>query len=53
MPNVRPEFHLAQVNIGILQAPLTSPEIADFVALLDPDQRPRRREPGLRLAAPG
>lgn len=36
MPNVRPEFHLAQVNIGILRAPLTSPEIADFVALLDP-----------------
>ena len=36
MPNVQPEFHLAQVNIGILRAPLTSPEIADFVALLDP-----------------
>ena len=36
MSIARPEFHLAQVNIGILRAPLESPEIADFVALLDP-----------------
>ncbi len=28
--------HLAQVNIGVLRAPLESPEIADFVAGLDP-----------------
>lgn len=28
--------HLAQVNIGVLRAPLDSPEIADFVAGLDP-----------------
>jgi hypothetical protein len=34
MPIDRPTFHLAQVNIGFLRAPLTSPELADFVALL-------------------
>jgi hypothetical protein len=36
MPFDRPTFHLAQVNIGLLRAPLTSPEIADFVGLLEP-----------------
>ncbi len=36
MPIDRPTFHLAQVNIGLLRAPLTSPEMADFVALLEP-----------------
>jgi hypothetical protein len=35
-PGAPAEFHLAQVNIGILLAPLTSPEIADFVAALEP-----------------
>ena len=29
-------FHLAQVNIARLVAPLESPELADFVAALDP-----------------
>jgi hypothetical protein len=28
--------HLAQLNVARLQAPLDSPELADFVALLDP-----------------
>jgi hypothetical protein len=36
MPIDQPTFHLAQVNIGVLRAPITSPEIADFVAQLDP-----------------
>ncbi|HSL32346.1 MAG TPA: DUF3291 domain-containing protein [Candidatus Limnocylindrales bacterium] len=36
MSSAPSEFHLAQVNIGVLVAPLTAPEIADFVALLDP-----------------
>lgn len=29
-------FHLAQLNIGRLRAPLDSPTLADFVAALDP-----------------
>lgn len=29
-------MHLAQLNVGRLVAPLTSPQIADFVAALDP-----------------
>lgn len=29
-------YELAQVNVGRLLAPLTSPELADFVALLEP-----------------
>jgi hypothetical protein len=36
MPTEPTQFHIAQVNIGRLVAPLTAPEIADFVALLDP-----------------
>ncbi|MEY9215030.1 DUF3291 domain-containing protein [Thermobifida halotolerans] len=28
--------HLAQLNVGTLKAPLDSPALADFVALLDP-----------------
>src|SRR4051812_37429806 len=31
-----PTWHLAQINIGILRAPLESPEIAGFVAMLEP-----------------
>jgi hypothetical protein len=31
-----PDFHLAQINIGRLVAPIDSPEIAPFVAGLDP-----------------
>ena len=30
------EYHLAQLNIGRLNAPLESPPIADFVAALEP-----------------
>ena len=29
-------YHLAQVNIGRMLAPLTEPEMAGFVAQLDP-----------------
>jgi hypothetical protein len=29
-------FHLAQINIGRLVAPIDDPRLADFVALLDP-----------------
>jgi hypothetical protein len=36
MPTESSDFHLAQVNIGRLVAPVTAPEVADFVALLDP-----------------
>jgi hypothetical protein len=32
----RPPYHLAQLNIGRLVAPVDSPVVADFVALLDP-----------------
>jgi hypothetical protein len=55
MPSVRPEFHLAQVNIGILRAPLESPEIADFVALLDPINALADESPGFvwRLTGDG
>ena len=50
----RSEFHLAQVNIGILGAPLESPEIADFVALLDPINALADGSPGFvwRLQTP-
>jgi len=30
------EWHLAQVNIAVLRAPIESPDLADFVALLEP-----------------
>ena len=36
MPTKPADFHLAQVNIGRLVAPLTSPELAAFVEALDP-----------------
>ena len=29
-------FHLAQINIGRMRAPLTEPQMAGFVAMLDP-----------------
>ena len=29
-------FHLAQLNIGRMVAPIDAPEVADFVAALDP-----------------
>jgi hypothetical protein len=43
----RPTFQLAQVNIGRLRAPLTSPEIADFVDLLELINALADRSPGL------
>ena len=30
------DWHLAQVNIALMKAPLESPEMADFVAQLEP-----------------
>jgi hypothetical protein len=36
MPIDQPTYHLAQVNIGVLRAPITSPEIAGFVEQLEP-----------------
>jgi heme-degrading monooxygenase HmoA len=30
------DFHLAQLNVGIAKAPLDGPELADFMAALDP-----------------
>ncbi|MDQ2676871.1 MAG: DUF3291 domain-containing protein, partial [Actinomycetota bacterium] len=32
----RPRYHLAQLNIGRLVAPVDSPLVAEFMALLDP-----------------
>jgi hypothetical protein len=40
------EYHLAQCNIGRLRAPLESPLIADFVAVLDPINRLADEAPG-------
>lgn len=36
MPSPSPRFEVAQVNIGRLLAPVDSPQIADFMAALDP-----------------
>jgi hypothetical protein len=46
MPDDRSTFHLAQVNIGRIRAPLTSPELADFVAGLEPLNALAERSPG-------
>jgi hypothetical protein len=46
MPIDRPTFHLAQVNIGVVRAPVTSPQLADFVAQLDPINALADRSPG-------
>jgi hypothetical protein len=35
MPST-PERHIAQLNVGRMLAPVTAPEIADFMAALDP-----------------
>jgi hypothetical protein len=50
-----PTYELAQVNIGILRAPLESPEIADFVANLDPVNALAEKAPGFvwRLVGDG
>ncbi len=39
-------FHLAQINIGRLVAPIDSPELADFVAQLDPVNKLADATPG-------
>jgi hypothetical protein len=40
------DYVLAQVNIGRLQAPLDSPQLADFVAALDPVNAAADAAPG-------
>ena len=40
------EHHVAQCNIARLRAPIDSPEIADFVAALDPINQLADRAPG-------
>lgn len=49
-----PKFHLAQINIGRLLAPLDDPLIADFVAQLDEINVLAERSPGFvwRLQTP-
>ncbi|GAT68692.1 DUF3291 domain-containing protein [Planomonospora sp. ID91781] len=39
-------MHLAQLNVARLRAPLDSPEIADFVALLEPVNKISDESPG-------
>ncbi len=39
-------MHLAQLNVAHLRAPIDSPEIADFVAALDPLNRLAEATPG-------
>lgn len=36
MPDRSPTYHLAQINVSELKAPLDSPQLADFVAALEP-----------------
>jgi hypothetical protein len=40
------DWQLAQVNVAILRAPLDSPPLADFVALLEPINALADRSPG-------
>ncbi len=48
-------YHLAQLNVSELRAPLDSPQLADFVSQLGPINELADRSPGFvwRLAAPG
>jgi Domain of unknown function (DUF3291) len=39
-------WHVAQVNIALLRAPIDSPQLADFVALLEPINELADRSPG-------
>ncbi|MEO6714716.1 MAG: DUF3291 domain-containing protein [Mycobacteriales bacterium] len=50
-----PEYELAQVNIAVLRAPLDSPQIADFVASLEPINALAESSPGFiwRLTGDG
>jgi hypothetical protein len=49
------DHHVAQVNVARLRAPLDSPELADFVALLDEINELGDTSPGFvwRLKTPG
>ena len=40
------DWHLAQVNVAVLRAPLDSPRLAGFVELLDPVNALADRSPG-------
>jgi hypothetical protein len=50
-----PDYHLTQLNVGVLRAPLDSPQLADFVAQLDPINALADEAPGFiwRLVADG
>jgi uncharacterized protein DUF3291 len=50
-----PDYHLAQLNIGRLRAPIDSPRLAPFVARLDPVNALADAAPGFvwRLVADG
>ncbi len=51
-----PLYHLAQLNIARMRAPIDSPEMADFVALLDSVNAVADRSPGFvwrLIDAPG
>jgi hypothetical protein len=50
----RDSYHLAQVNVGVLRAPLDSPQIAGFVAELEPINQLADHSPGFvwRLQTP-
>jgi hypothetical protein len=39
-------WHLAQLNVGVLRAPIDSPELAGFVEMLDPVNALADRTPG-------
>jgi len=45
-PVAEPAFHLAQLNLARLRAPLESPELAAFVAALDPVNALAEKSPG-------
>src|SRR5215467_13308179 len=47
-------YHLAQINVGRMVAPVDSPRMAGFVALLDPVNREAEQAPGYvwRLQTP-
>jgi hypothetical protein len=49
-----PDYHLAELNIALLRAPLDAPEIKEFVDFLDPVNAHAEQMPGFvwRLTAP-
>ena len=46
------DWHVAQVNIALLRAPLDSPQLQDFVSMLEPINALADGSPGLRVEAP-